>query len=92
MLQALADRIRPTRRTWLWTALAVAAPVASPVQALALSAVPDCSASGDSLRCDLASVLQLLYVTAGVLLVLLIVALVLAIRTYRKNKENKEVS
>ncbi len=84
-------------RTWLprWhllaAALAVAAAAGYPAHASAISSVPDCSASGDSMRCYLAGVLKFLYAAAGVLLVLLIGVVAVAVKSYRKNKDDEKV-
>jgi hypothetical protein len=75
----------------LLVALAVAAAVGCPVHASALSSVPDCSASGGGLRCDLQGVLDFLYMAAGVLGVLLLAVVALAIKSYRKNKDDEKV-
>lgn len=47
----------------------------------------DCGASGDSLKCHLLELLNILYALAGVLGFILVVAIVLAIKSYRNNKK-----
>ena len=55
------------------------------------STPPDCSASGDSLKCHLLQILSALYVLAGILGFVLAIVLVVAVRIYLKNKRNRPV-
>jgi hypothetical protein len=50
--------------------------------------LPDCSASGDPLKCYLSGILSFLDVAAAILGVLLIAVIVVVVRIYRKTKEN----
>ena len=75
----------------LVAALAVTAVAGYPVHASAISSVPDCSASGESMKCYLGGVLKFLYAVAGVLLVLLIGVVGAAVKSYRKNKDDEKV-
>ena len=75
----------------LVVALAVTAVAGYPVHASAISSVPDCSASGESMKCYLGGVLKFLYVAAGLLLVLLIGVVGAAVKSYRKNKDDEKV-
>ncbi len=92
MLLHFLNRKRLPRWYLLVVAMAVAAAPGFPVHAAAIASVTDCSASGDGLRCYLGGVLKFLYVAAGVLVVLLVGVVAMAIKTYRKNKDNKELS
>jgi hypothetical protein len=83
--------MRLSRWYLLVAALAVAASAGYPVHASAISSVPDCSASGDGLRCYLAGALKFLSAAAGVLLVLLIGVVAMAVKSYRKNKDDEKV-
>ena len=91
MRNGFADRTRLPRWHLLVVALALAASAGYPVHAAAVSSVPDCSASGDSLRCYLGGVLKFLYVAAGLLLVLLIAVVAVAVKSYRKNTDDEKV-
>jgi hypothetical protein len=75
----------------LLLALALAVAAGRPVHALALSSVPDCSAFGGGLRCDLLGILNFLYAAAGVLAVVLLAVVALAVKSYRKNKDDEKV-
>jgi hypothetical protein len=52
---------------------------------------PDCSASGDSLKCHLLQILSFLYVVSGILAFVLLIVLAIVIRIYLKNKSSKQV-
>jgi hypothetical protein len=71
-------------------ALALAASTSRLMYASTLTDTPDCSASGDSLKCHLLGILDFLYVAAVVLGIVLIVVVVLAVNSYRKNKKDDE--
>jgi hypothetical protein len=91
VLHGFLNRIRLSGWYFLVAAMALAASTGDPVHASAISSIPDCSASGGSLRCYLGGVLKFLYAAAGVLLVLLIGVVALAVKSYRKNKDDEKV-
>gem|GEM_PF-4540582 len=49
---------------------------------------PDCSTSGDTLKCYLSGILNFLDVAAAILGTLLIAVIVVVVRIYRKTKGN----
>lgn len=92
MLHDFLNRMRLPRWYLLVATVVLVAAAVYPVHASATSSVTDCGASGDGLRCYLGGVLKFLYAAAVVLGVLLVGVVALAIKTYRKNKDNKELS
>ena len=86
-----AIRRRLARAVTALLSLVLATATVSLAQATALISVPDCSASGGSLKCHLLGVLNFLYAAAGVLGCLLIVVVVLAVKIYRKNETDEKV-
>jgi hypothetical protein len=91
VLNDFAIRRRLARTSALLLALAFAAPTGSLAHASTHSLTPDCSASGDTLKCDLLGFLNFLYAAAGVLALVLIVVVVLAVKSYRKNRNDEKV-
>ena len=71
--------------------LACIASASSVAHASVAYGISGCSASGDSLRCQLLAILNFLYVAAGLLGLVLIVVLVLAVKSYRKNKTDRRI-
>ena len=86
MLIRFAIRRRLARAVTELLVLVVATTTVGLARASVLTSVPDCSASGDSLKCHLLGVLNFLYAAAGVLGFLLIVVVVLAFESFRKHK------
>jgi hypothetical protein len=91
-----AIRKRLTRAFSLLVPLVLAAftsPIAraSSLHALTLSDTPDCSVSGDSLKCHLLQILSFLYFLAGILGFVLLIVVAIAARIYVKNKRNRQV-
>jgi hypothetical protein len=69
--------------------LVLAAANGAMAHASTLSFSPDCSASGNSLKCYLMQFLDLLYVAAIVLGLALVVVIFLACKSYRESSKKK---
>ena len=88
MLSDFATRNRTSRRYSLLLAIALAASATRYMHASTVIFAPDCSTSGDPLKCYLSGILSFLDVAAAILGILLIAVIVVVVRIYRKTKEN----
>ena len=88
MLSDFAIRNRISRRSSLLLGIVLATSVTRYMHASTFMLAPDCSTSGDPLKCYLSGILNFLDVAAVILGILLIGVIVMVVRIYRKTKGN----
>ena len=88
MLSDFAIRNRISRRYSLPFGIVLAASATRYMHASTFMLAPDCSASGDPLKCYLSGILNFLDIAAVILGILLIGVIVVVVRIYRKTKGN----
>lgn len=88
MFSDFAIRNRISRSYSLLFALALIALDTQYMHASTSLFAPDCSTSGDPLKCYLSGILSFLDVAAAILGILLIGVIAVVVRIYRKTKEN----
>ena len=91
MLSDFAIRNRISRRSSLLFAIVPAASATRYMHASTFMLAPDCSTSGDPLKCYLSGILNFLDVSAVILGILLIGVIVVVVRIYRKTKGNGNI-
>jgi hypothetical protein len=90
VLNSSATRRRFAQAHALPLVLAVVASNSVAAHASSLLLSTDCSASGDSFKCHLLQLLNLLYIAAAFLGLTLVLVLALAFFSYRKNKQESK--
>jgi hypothetical protein len=86
-----AIRNRISRRYSLPFGVVLAASATRYMHASTFMLAPDCSTSGDTLKCYLSGILNFLDVAAVILGILLIGVIVVVVRIYRKTKGNGNI-